>query len=76
MGARLPRLTARELIAALRRDGWVRVTQVGSHYHMAHPDRPGKVTIPVHTGTIIRPKLLQMILRQAGITPDRLKELL
>jgi len=35
---RLRALTARELIGALRRDGFALVRQKGSHRHFRHPD--------------------------------------
>jgi len=73
---RLPRLTAREVLRALRRDGWHETAQVGSHLALRHDTRPGKVTVPVHAGDILAPKTLQSILNQAGLTVDDLRNLL
>ena len=59
-------MTVREILKELKKDGW-RESQVrGSHVQMTHPTKPGKVTIPKHSGDI--PKgTLNSILRQAGL---------
>ncbi|MDP8922356.1 MAG: type II toxin-antitoxin system HicA family toxin [Chloroflexota bacterium] len=73
---RLPRITARELLRALRRDGWS-VTKVGgSHHRLEHPNRRQKITVSVHAGAIVKPGTLRDILDDAGMTADRLRELL
>ena len=36
--------------------GWYIARQAGSHVHLKHPDRPVRVTVPVHTGEILKPK--------------------
>jgi len=38
----------------------------GSHYQYVHASKPGKVTIPFHTGDIA-PVIIKSILKQAGI---------
>jgi predicted RNA binding protein YcfA (HicA-like mRNA interferase family) len=76
MGDRLPRVTAREMVSALERDGWRAVRQKGGHAHLTHPDRPGRVTIPFHTGRTLKVGTTASIIKQAGISPDRLRELL
>ena len=48
----------------------------GGHAQFEHPERSGKVTIPVHGTTILLPKTLKSILVQAGITEDELREFL
>lgn len=68
MPGRLPRVTAKEIIRALERAGWTRLRSRGSHARFAHPDRTEQVTIPAHSGEIIGPDLLKLILRQAGLT--------
>ncbi|HYO30291.1 MAG TPA: type II toxin-antitoxin system HicA family toxin [Thermomicrobiales bacterium] len=74
--ARLPRITARDLVRALKRGGWVTVRTTGSHIHLRHPERGALVTVPGHVGETIGPGLLKSILDQAGLAPDELKELL
>ncbi|MDW8310406.1 MAG: type II toxin-antitoxin system HicA family toxin, partial [Verrucomicrobiales bacterium] len=59
---RLPRLRGREVIAALRRAGFVVIRTRGSHCFLRHPD--GRATVvPVHSGEIIGPGLMTRILR-------------
>ncbi len=72
---RLPRITARELIAALGRIGFVIARTKGSHHFLQHPD--GRVTVvPVHAGETLGPGLLNRILSEVGITREELIELL
>jgi len=48
----------------------------GSHHYLRHPDKPGvPVTVPVHNRDLKR-GTLRAILRDAGITPDELRDLL
>src|SRR5664280_2820545 len=54
--------------------GWTPVAQRGSHVHLTHSDRPGRVTVPVHAGETLKPKTLAAILDQAGLTMDDLRE--
>ena len=44
--------------------------------HLFHPVRPGRVTVPVHSGEIIKPSILKSILEQAGLTVEEFVELL
>lgn len=73
MPDRLPSLRARQVIAALRRAGFVLIRQSGSHAHF----RKGTltVTIPVHSGDLHR-TVLSSILRQARMTPAEFLDLL
>jgi len=50
----------------LKIDGWIEKTQKGSHLQMVHPVKPGKVTVPVHSGDIPR-GTLNSIFKQAGL---------
>ena len=63
-------LTAREVLRLLRDDGWYEIYQKGAHLHLEHPDKPGKVTVPIHGGTL-PPGTLNSILRQAGLKGRR-----
>ena len=63
----LPILTAREMIAALSRAGFVVVRQKGSHVWLKNP-RTGNVTsVPMHTGEMTK-GLTTGIIKQAGFT--------
>src|SRR5664280_1138783 len=52
---RAPRITSRQLLRVLRALDWTPVAQRGSHVHLTHPDRPGRVTVPVHAGETLKP---------------------
>lgn len=56
----------RELRKLIEDDGWIYKTTVGSHDQFTHPVKPGKVTIPKHSGDV--PKgTANSILKQAGL---------
>jgi predicted RNA binding protein YcfA (HicA-like mRNA interferase family) len=72
----LPVVRPRQLIRALERAGFFVHHIRGSHHYLRHPDRPGLlITVPVHRGDLKR-GTLRAILRQAGLTPDDLRDLL
>lgn len=72
--AGIPRVTARELAAALERAGFVVVRTKGSHARLRHPDGRA-VTIPVHSGGL-RVGTIAAILRAVQISPDDLRRLI
>ncbi len=77
MSPKLPRTTGIEVIRTLRRTGWYQHHQHGSHIYLKHPDYPERrVTVAVHSGEVIKPKTLQTILRQAGLSVNEFLELL
>jgi predicted RNA binding protein YcfA (HicA-like mRNA interferase family) len=39
-------MNSRDIISALRADGWIQVAQKGSHVQFKHPTKPGRVTVP------------------------------
>ena len=64
--SRLPRLTGKDVIAALEKIGFVVVRIKGSHHRLRHPD--GRVTtVPVHGSEIIGPGLLSSVLRDCDL---------
>ena len=74
---RLPRVTARQLLRALKRGGWYEHHQTGSHLVLRHADKPNaRVVVPMHAREIILVKTLVSILEQAEMTADELRELL
>jgi predicted RNA binding protein YcfA (HicA-like mRNA interferase family) len=72
---RLPRVTGREVIAALRKAGFQVARVKGSHHFFRHPDGRGTV-VPVHSGETIGPGLLWAILRDCEIERDEFAALL
>jgi predicted RNA binding protein YcfA (HicA-like mRNA interferase family) len=59
-------MRSREVIGALKADGWNQVAQKGSHVQFKHPTKPGRVTVP-HPERDIPIGTLKSIERQAGI---------
>lgn len=43
-------LKPREMEKIILEDGWMFKNQVGGHRQYTHPIKPGKVTIPFHSG--------------------------
>lgn len=59
-------MTVREILKVLHKDGWYDFNQEGSHVQLKHPTKPGKVTVPKHSGDIA-PGTLKRIYQQAGL---------
>ncbi|MCL6478744.1 MAG: type II toxin-antitoxin system HicA family toxin [Peptococcaceae bacterium] len=77
MSPRLPRTTGIDVVAALRRGGFIVEYIKGSHYHMVHSsDNSRQTIIPVHPGKILKPKTLKSILNKARLTTEELQDLL
>lgn len=67
-----PTVTARKLIAALKKLGFDVVRIKGSHHFLRHAD--GRTTVvPVHTGEDVGPGLLSKILRATKLTREDLE---
>ena len=65
--APVPVLKPREVIATLKRLGFNRMRQRGSHIRFRHPD--GRTTtVPLHAGRDISPALLHQIAKDIGMT--------
>ncbi len=56
----------REVEKIILADGWEYKSTKGSHCQYTHPSKPGKVTIPRHSGDIA-PQIIKQIFRQAGL---------
>lgn len=56
----------KELLKLLYSDGWEIKNQKGSHIHLIHPTKPGKVQIPNHNKDL-KPGTFNSILKQAGL---------
>ncbi len=77
MSGRLPVATAREVLRALGRAGFVIARTSGSHYILAHPSDPLRaVTVPYHGTRSLKPGTLRNIIRQAGMTVEDFRDLL
>ncbi len=73
---RLPRVTGRQVVAALQRAGF-EITHIrGSHYYLRRPGAGPLVPVPVHGTRDMPLGTLRSILRLASLTPDELADLL
>ncbi|HEY5041178.1 MAG TPA: type II toxin-antitoxin system HicA family toxin [Verrucomicrobiae bacterium] len=70
---RLPRLRGREVMAALRRAGFVVLRVRGSHHFMQHPDGR-RTVVPVHAGETVGPGLLNKILKDVEMEADEFQK--
>ena len=71
MSPKLPRLTAGEILSVLQRRGFKIVRSDGSHY-LLRDAQFHRVTVPFHAKTVLHPKTLKSILKDAGMTVDDL----
>jgi predicted RNA binding protein YcfA (HicA-like mRNA interferase family) len=60
-------MNVREVLKALKANGWVEVRSKGSHLQLKHPSKPNLVTVPMHGAKDIKPGTLASIERQAGL---------
>ena len=60
-------MNVREVLKILKKDGWYEFSIAGSHMHLKHNVKKGKVTVPVHNGDLAK-GTLKSIFKQAGIT--------
>ncbi len=59
-------MKSRDVISALKSDGWYIVAQKGSHVQFKHPTKAGRVTVP-HPERDIPVGTLGNIERQSGV---------
>ncbi len=74
MTPRQPVVSGRALVRALERDGWSLVRQRGSHVRLKKPGRRHALVVPLHKE--LKRGTLAGIMRDAGLTPERLRDLL
>jgi predicted RNA binding protein YcfA (HicA-like mRNA interferase family) len=56
----------REVVKALKDDGWREVARKSSHVQFKHPEKPGRVTVP-HPTRDIPVGTLRSIEKQSGL---------
>ena len=66
---KLPVIKTRELIRVLKKLGFFKYHQVGSHAQFKHPDGR-RITVPIHTGKDITRKTLKGIINDLGLSID------
>ena len=75
--ARLPSVSAPQVIRALEKAGFEVVRSAGSHRRLVHrTDSKRQTTVALHKGKDIPRGTLESILKQAGLTHDEFVALL
>ena len=75
--SRLPQISGEKLVKALGRDGWITVSQRGSHRKLIKHHQPvgrSTVIVPIHKS--LKKGTLGSILKDAHITVEKLQKLL
>ncbi len=73
--SKLPRLTGKEVITALRKIDFDVIRIRGSHHFVQHPD--GRCTVvPVHSGETLGIGLLNQILKDCQVDRDDFSDLI
>jgi len=76
MPPKFANLKPREVIRALQKAGFFIHEQSGSHVHLKHAAKPGRVTVPNHERFDLPKHIIKSIVRQAGLTNKEFFELL
>ncbi len=76
MSPRLPVVTARGLVKAAIKVGFIFDHQTGSHAVYYREDDRARIVVPMHAGMAIKPKTLAGILEDMGLTADEFRKLL
>lgn len=73
---KLPQISGKSLVKALKRDGWEEISQKGSHLKLSKHHEFGKITVIVPMHHIIKKGTLNGILKDANVSREKLLELL
>lgn len=68
--ARMPQVTARELVRFLQGQGFIEDRQIGSHLTLWHDAKRISITVPMHTGCDVGRGLAVRILKDAGFSVE------
>jgi len=71
--AKAPRLTARQIVAVLRRHGFEEVARRGSHQKWRHLETRRQVIVPDHRGKVLPIGTLRSIMKGSGIPDEEWK---
>lgn len=72
---KLPIVMPNKVVKALKRAGFVKARQTGSHLILWHPQTKRIVSIPIHARTL-KKGLLSGIIKEANLTLEEFLELL
>lgn len=76
MSPKIPVITSKQLVRALKHAGFSEDRQKGSHLTLINSKTNKIVTIPIHTGVDIGKGLLKKIVTDAGLTIEEFYNLL
>lgn len=75
MTEKIPRVTAKDVVRVIEKAGFTLSRQSGSH--RIFKNHEGKrITVPMHSGKILHPKILKSILTDAELTIAEFKKAL
>ena len=60
-------MKVRDVLKAIKKDGWYLVRTRGSHRQFKHDQKPGLVTVPGKPGDDLAPGTYASIIKQAGL---------
>jgi predicted RNA binding protein YcfA (HicA-like mRNA interferase family) len=61
------RIKARDIIKAIKTDGWPEARSTGGHQHFKHPTKPGVVMVPMHGSSDVKLAVVKSIEKQSGV---------
>ena len=73
MAQKLPRLKAEEIVHILARDGFVLISQRGSHQKWHNPGNGKQVIVPIHRGKELPTGTLESIIIGSNIPETEFK---
>lgn len=73
--SRLPNVTPRKVVAALKRAGFIEHHQTGSHLYLWRDETRTMTCVPMHSRDVKRPTL-KSIVKQAELSEEAFRELL
>jgi predicted RNA binding protein YcfA (HicA-like mRNA interferase family) len=76
LSPKLPVVKAREVVRVATKRGFVFDHQKGSHAVYYREKDNARIVIPMHAGKDLRPKTLEGILDDMGVTPEEFRRLL
>lgn len=74
--SKLPRITAKEVIRVLKKKGFYKHYQIGSHATFKNEAGTIRVVVAIHAGKIIPPKTLKSLIKDSGLTIEEFKKFL
>jgi predicted RNA binding protein YcfA (HicA-like mRNA interferase family) len=76
MSQRLPSFKARELVALVKRAGFIVTHQDSSHLYFFHPVSRLTTCIPIHPGDVRRNLVLKILYKDCALTVQQVRNLL